>query len=217
MARMGDLEAEKLLKKWRIPVVKQVLAKTEQQAAEAAKKLGYPVVLKISSPDVLHKTDVGGLVVGIEDEEALKKAYADILKNVKKKQPKAKIAGILVQQMVSGKDVREVILGSKLDDTFGPVVMFGLGGIFVEVLEDVAFRLAPLNPSDAAQMVQEIKGYPVLGGARGQKPVNFKALEDTLVKFSKMVASEKKIQEMDINPLFVDSRGVLAGDIRVLV
>lgn len=217
MERMRDYKVIKLLKKWKIPTVKQVFAKSEKQAVAAAKKIGFPVALKVSSPDILHKSDVGGVVLDIQDEESLKKEYSGMIKKIRKKKKKAAISGVLVQEMVSGKHAREVILGCKHDKTFGPVVMLGLGGIFVEVIKDVSFRLAPVKKEEAEKMIEELKGYPVLKGVRGQRSINFKALKKIMVKFSKMVAKENKIEEMDINPLFVDEKKALAGDVRVLL
>ncbi len=217
MAKLTDAETERLVKKWKIPHVRQALAKTPAQAGKAGERLGWPVVMKVSSPDIIHKTEVGGIVLNVGSKMEAESAFERILGNARKKAGKARINGVLVQEMVRGKEVREVIIGSKQDPTFGPVIMFGLGGVFVEVMKDVSFRVVPLERSDAREMIEEIRSYPILAGSRGQKPVNFKALEDCILAVSRMVWGEKRIKELDINPLFADSRRVLAGDVRVLV
>lgn len=214
MKNLTEHEAKKMLKKAGIPITKEFLTKTPEEAVKYAKKIGFPVVLKISSPDILHKTDVGGILVGLENEKEVKKGFEKIIKNVKKRKPKAKIQGILVQEMVSGK---ELIIGSKKDIQFGPVIMFGLGGIFVEVLKDVSFRVIPIKKEDAREMIKEIKGYPILKGIRGEKPIKFKALIDCLLKVSDFVWKNKKIQELDINPLFANENGVKAADVKIIL
>ncbi len=216
MVKLTDAETERLVRKWKIPHVKQVMAKSPAQAAKAGERLGWPVAMKISSPDIIHKTDIGGLVLNIGSGKDAESAYGRILKNAKKVRG-AKINGVLVQEMVTGKEVREVIIGSKQDATFGPVLMFGLGGVFVEVMKDVSFRLVPVTRSDAREMIEEIRSYPILAGSRGQKPVNFRALEDCMLAVSRMVHGEKRIKELDINPLFVDQKRAVAADVRILV
>lgn len=222
MAQMHHSMAEQMCRRFRITLPKQALAKNPDEAARAARRIGYPVALKVSSPDIVHKTEAGGLFLGIRAEQELRERFKQVLVNSKKYKPRARVAGVLVQEMVPGV---ETIVGAKQDATFGPVVMFGLGGIFVEVLKDVAFRLAPLERSDAQGMVQEIKGYPVLAGARGKRPVNFKALEEALVKVSRMAwahspeGGRKKplIKELDINPLFVGPKKAVAADVRIII
>ena len=214
MKRLTEFEAKKVLKKYGIPITKEFLAKIPGDAKKYAKKIGYPVAMKIQSPDMLHKTDVGGVALNIKNEEELLKAFERIMKNAKKHDSKAKILGIVIQEMVSAD--RKCIVGSNNDLQFGPVIMFGLGGIFVEVLKDVSFRIIPIERKDAKEMISEIKTYEILKGVRGQKPINFRALEDTLLKVSKMVWKEK-IDELDINPLFVDEKGVKAADARIII
>lgn len=213
MRKLDDPQTEKLLKKYAIPVVKQFLAKNEKQAVQQAKKLGFPVVMKISSPDIIHKTESKGIVLGVREKEVIS-TFKKIIKNTRAYKRKARIEGILIQEQVKG---REVIVGSKIDLSFGPVLMFGLGGIFVEVLKDVSFRLIPIERADAKEMIQEIKGYPILKGVRGEKPIHFKKLEDFLLKVSRMIQKTPRIQELDINPLFVNAKEALAADVRVLV
>jgi len=215
MRKLPDSDVLKLAARYRIPLAKTLLAKNEKQAALFAKKL-YPVVLKIASPDIVHKVDSGGVLLGIQDEKALKESFSRIISSAKKRNPKAKIDGILVQQFIQNNGT-ELIIGAKTDPQFGPVVMFGLGGIFVEVMKDVSFRLAPIERKDAQEMMKEIKGYRILEGVRGRKPVNIKALEDLLVSVSRMMWSNKKIKELDLNPVFADEKKATAVDMRVMV
>ncbi len=220
MRKLPEGETELLLKRYRIPYPRHVLVKSEKAAVKAAGQIGFPVVMKVSSPDILHKTEARCVIVNIRDTSSVRAAYRQILKNARKFKPRARVEGVAVYQMIPA-GTREVILGSKQDPQFGPVLMFGLGGILVEVLRDVSFRLIPLERRDAREMLREIRGYRILEGVRGQKPVNLKALEDTIMKVSRMVWANtnkgKKIQELDINPLFVDEKRVWAADVRVLV
>jgi acyl-CoA synthetase (NDP forming) len=212
MVKLSDLEALKLIKKAGIAIPNTILTKNLFQAQRAAKKIGWPVVLKISSPNIVHKTEVGGIAIVSNEKELIKK-YNKILKNVKKKVPKAAICGILVQEYCSG---IEMIAGAKQDPQFGPVLAFGTGGIFVEILKDITFRIIPVERNDVKQMISEIKGYALLKGARGQKKANLKALENCLLKLSKFV-SKRRIKELDINPLFVSEKGVIAADVRIII
>lgn len=215
MKALTEFEAKKLLKKHGIPTTKDFLAKTSKEAVSFANKIGYPVVLKIQSPDILHKTDAGGVILDLENDKEVSEGFEKVMKNARKQKKKANIQGVLVQGMV--KEGTQCIIGSKKDPQFGPVIMFGLGGIFVEVYKDVSFRIIPIERADAKEMIREIKGYPILKGARGKKPVNFKALEDALLKVSRMVWGNKKIEELDINPIFADSKGVKAADARIIL
>ncbi len=215
--KMDDEAAQRLLIKYHIPVLKQVVAKDLAGAIKAVKRIGYPLALKVSSPDIVHKTEVDGVSLNIRNELELRTEYKRIAESVKRKAPKARVAGFVVQRMMEGKNVRELIIGSKLDPQFGPVVMFGLGGIFVEVLEDVSFRLAPLAKEDAREMLAEIKGERLLQGFRGRKAVNTGAIISCLLSVSRLVAENPNIRELDINPLFADDRIAAAGDFRVLV
>jgi acyl-CoA synthetase (NDP forming) len=216
MRKLPDSEALKLAARYKIPIVKTVLAKSERQAVLAAKKLKYPVALKIASPDIVHKVDSGGVILDIKDENSLKEGFKQILASVKKSNPGAKIDGILVQQFVPN-DGTELIIGSKTDSQFGPVIMFGLGGIFVEVMKDVSFRLAPVERKDVQDMMAETKGYKILQGVRGKKPANLKAIEDLLLAVSKMVWTNKRVKELDLNPVFADEKKCTAVDLRIMV
>ena len=210
------LSAE-VLKAYGIGTPDAVLAHSPEEAAGISDRLGYPVVLKVQSPDILHKTDVGGVAVKLYSSNEVKAAFSNINQNVKLKVPDALVEGILVQKMIS--HGQEVIIGIKKDEVFGPVIMFGLGGIFVEVLEDVSFRVAPLTPGDAREMIREIKGFSLLTGARGSAPADLDALEDTLLKVSRLaVELGDEIEEMEINPLFVlpVGEGVVAADALII-
>ena len=220
MNKLSEKETELLLKRYRIPFPKQIMAKSEESAIRAAQKMGFPVVMKVSSPDIIHKTDAKCVIVNVRDPAGVVGAYRQILRNAKEHKPRAKVNGVSVFQMVP-EDSIEVIIGAKQDPQFGPVLMFGLGGILVEVMKDVSFRIVPLEREDAKEMVREIKGFRILKGVRGKKPVNLRLIETTIMKVSKMVWENsnkgKKIQELDINPLFVDEDNVWAADVRILV
>jgi acyl-CoA synthetase (NDP forming) len=215
LRKIPEFEAKKILKKHGIPVTREFLAKSPDDAVKLANRRGYPVAMKIQSPDMLHKTDAGGVVLDAKSDEEVLEAYDRIMKNTKKHNKSAKILGIVIQEMVRDTS-RKCIIGSNKDPQFGPVLMFGLGGIFVEVLKDVSFRIIPIERKDAKEMISEIKTYEILKGVRGQKPINFRALEDTLLKVSNMVWKEKKLEELDINPLFVGPWGVKAADARMI-
>lgn len=214
MKLLSPDRTQNLLKRFKIPVTRQVLAKNPTQAVAAAKKLGFPVVMKISSPDIVHKTESKGVLVGIKTVEEVIKGYATLVKRARAYKRSATISGILMQEQIAG---QEVIIGSKHDPTFGPVIMFGLGGVFVEVLKDVAFRKIPVERKDVQKMIQDIKGLPLLEGIRGAKPVNFRALEDAILGVSRLIDKNPQIQELDINPLLANQDGVWAADVRILV
>ncbi len=215
MAKLSQEKTEALLKKFGIPFPKRLPARNENQAVLCARKLGYPVVLKVSSPDIIHKTDAGGILVNLEDEEEVRRGFRSIIRNAKKYDRKAKINGVDVFKMIP--EGTELIVGLKKDPQFGPVIMFGLGGIFVEVLKDVSFRLAPLKRKDAKEMISEIRGYKILEGIRGKKPANIKGIENVLLKVSELVMKKPGIKELDINPLFAYDNKIVAGDVRIIV
>lgn len=204
-----------LLEAYDIKVPEIMLTKSENKAVQFAKEIGYPVVLKISSDDVLHKTDSGGVRLDIENEEDLRKAYQEILKNIKKNCPKAKIDGILVQKMYHLG--REVLIGMTRDPIFGPLIAFGLGGIYVEVMKDVSFRVAPLSMNDALEMIHETKAIRLLKGVRGEAPSDIKVLAETLVKISQLSLDIPEITEIDLNPMLVFEKGAVALDGRVIL
>jgi acyl-CoA synthetase (NDP forming) len=214
-AVLTEIESKQALHEAGIPVARVELAATAKDAAAAADRAGYPVVLKIVSPDIAHKSDVGGVRVGLESAAEVEGAFEEIMAAVKARQGEARIEGVAVQKMAPAGT--EVIVGMSKDPQFGPVMMFGLGGIFVEVLKDVAFRIVPLEPRDARQMVREIKGFPVLEGVRGQEAADVEALEKLILQVSQFVAAHPEIDELDLNPVFAYKDGVIAVDARIVV
>ncbi len=211
---LTEFESRKILEKNGFVLPRARLAKKPASAVSFAEKIGYPVVLKIISKDILHKSDSGCVKTGILNAEELHFAFSSIIKNALKHNPSAKIDGILIEETLSG---IEVIVGAKHDPQFGPIVLFGLGGVFVEVLKDAVIRLAPIEKKDAKEMISEIKGKKLLEGYRGIKPISHKALEDALLSASKMIASHPEIKEMDINPLFVNEKSAVVGDARIIL
>jgi len=213
MKILTEHEAKKVLSKYGIPVTQGSIAKSADDAFRIASSIGFPVAMKISSPDISHKSDVGGVVLNIKKDD-VKAAYSDMILRVRKAVPGANIEGVLVQQMApSG---HEVIVGLKKDAQFGHALMFGLGGIFVEIYKDVSFRVTPIDKKEALEMISEIKGYPILKGFRGRKPADVDAVADVLVSVSEM-AQKENIVELDINPLIVGEKGAIAVDARAMV
>jgi acetate---CoA ligase (ADP-forming) len=214
---LGELEAREILKAYSIRVPEAELASDIKAAKEIAKRIGYPLVLKIVSPNILHKTDVGGVRVGIENEKELEESYDDILFHVKRYMPDVNIRGILVQEFI--RDKKETIIGMSGDPQFGPMIMFGLGGIYVEVLKDVSFRIAPLSRHEAGEMIEEVKTVSLLKGTRGEVPSDIESIIEIILKVSQLVMDFPEILEMDINPLFVKKQGEgsIAGDARIRI
>jgi acetate---CoA ligase (ADP-forming) len=216
MLDIGEAEAKEIIEAYGFATPRGSIATTADQAANIAQQLGYPVVLKIWSPDILHKSDVGGVKVGLESEQEVKDAFDLMMYRIPQKRPDANILGVLVQEMVrtSGK---EVILGMHRDPHFGPLMMFGMGGIMVEVLKDVAFYLAPLTGEDAKQMLMNTKTYHILKGVRGQEGVDLEAIAEGLQRVSQLVTEFPEIKEMDINPYVVGAPGTtpIAVDARI--
>ncbi|MCX9025240.1 MAG: acetate--CoA ligase family protein [Candidatus Methanoperedens sp.] len=210
---LTEHEAKKLLAKYGIPVTEERLARSAEEAYDIAMELGMPVAMKISSPDIPHKSDVGGVVLNVKRED-VRTTYNEIISRIKKAAPNANIEGILVQQMAPAG--HEIIVGLKKDAQFGHALMFGLGGIFVEVYKDVTFRVVPIDKSDALSMISEIKGYPILRGIRGRMPADIDAIARVLVSVSDM-AEKENIIELDINPLIVSESGAIAVDARAMV
>ena len=212
---LTEVESKQLISQAGIPVIESELAGSKAQAVSISKELGFPVVLKIVSPDIIHKSDSGGVKLGLQNAAQVGKAYTEIMAAAKKAGKKARIHGVSVQRM--GKPGVEVIMGMTKDPQFGPVLMFGLGGVFVEILKDVAFRIVPLTRRDASEMIREIKGYPILEGHRGQEPANIAILEDLLLKLSDFVDKTPEIEELDLNPILAYSDGAVAVDSRVIL
>jgi len=210
---LTEHEAKKLLAKYEIAVTKESIAKNADEAYEIASQIGTPVAMKISSPDISHKSDVGGVELNIAAVDA-KETYDKIISRIKIALPDARIEGILVQQMAP--PGHEMIVGLKKDAQFGHALMFGLGGIFVEVYKDVSFRVAPIGIKEALDMISEIKGYPILKGIRGRKPADIDAIARVLVSVSEM-AEKENIIELDINPLIAGETGAIAVDARAMI
>ncbi len=214
-ANLTEIESKEIIKSAGIPIVEAKLARTKAEAVSLSKKMGFPVVLKIVSPDVVHKSDSGGVRLSLANAIQVGKAYSEILSAIKKHYPKAKIEGISVQKMAH--PGVEVVIGMTKDEQFGPVLMFGLGGILVEVLKDVSFRIVPLVKRDASQMIKEIKGYPLLEGYRGQEPADIPFLEALILKVSDFIDKNPEIKELDLNPVFAYKDGAVAVDARVIL
>ncbi len=212
---LNEIESKQLLKEAGVSTTDTRLATTREGAVAIAREIGFPVALKIVSPEIVHKSDVGGVKVGLHDDAAVGKAYDDIMAAVNARQPGARIDGVAVQNMA--RPGVEVIVGMSKDPQFGPVIMFGIGGILVELLKDVSFRIVPITAHDAAEMIREIKGFPLLDGYRGAEPANLGALEEALLKISEFVLKTPEIKEMDINPIFARKDGVTAADARIIL
>lgn len=210
-------EAREILRAYGFRLPESRIAGTTREAVKAASEIGYPVVMKIASPDVLHKSDMGGVRVKLENDAAAEEAFFDITSNIQLRQPEARILGVMVQEMVT--QGKEVILGITRDMQFGPMVMFGLGGIYVEVLKDVSFRIAPLSVESADAMIREIRSFPLLRGVRGEAPADIEGIRDALVRLSQMAMDFPEIVEADINPLLVcpEGQGVVAVDARITI
>ena len=208
-------EAKTVCVEYGISVTKFKVAKNEAEAVKFAEEIGYPVVLKIVSPDIIHKSDVGGVVVGLKTAKDVRNAYNQILRNVKKHEADAKIVGILVQEMAPPST--EVIVGAIKDPQFGPAVMFGLGGIFVEVLKDVTFRVAPITVDEAREMISEVKAYPLLRGYRNLPPADIEAIVQILLNTSRLVMEHQEIKELDLNPVMVYEKGAKTVDARIIL
>lgn len=212
---LSEAEAKELLAEAGVPVTETRVATSGEEAAALADAFGYPVVLKIVSPDIAHKSDVGGVELGVEDAGAVREGYEAMLARVKEVAPAASIAGISVQRQAE--PGTEVIIGSTTDPQFGPVMMFGLGGVFVEVLKDVAFRIVPLAERDARQMVREIKGFAILEGVRGQPPADTDAIERIIMQVSEFIADHPEVEELDLNPVLAYADGAIAVDARIIL
>ncbi|MCD6448507.1 MAG: acetate--CoA ligase family protein [Thermoplasmata archaeon] len=208
-------EAKAILQAAGVDVPPFYLVRNIEEAVEAANKIGYPVVMKVVSEDIIHKTDVGGVVLNIENEKEAAEAYEAIIENCKRNVPKARIVGIEVTKMLP-KGV-ETIIGATTDASFGKVVMFGLGGIYVEVMKDVTFRVAPVAKKEIRRMVREIESYPILAGVRGEKSKDIEAIIDTIYRIGMLVTKFEEILELDINPLIVYEKGAKVADARMSI
>lgn len=198
-----------------IPVTTFNLAKNEREVAEFAEEIGFPVVLKIVSPDIIHKSDVGGVMVNLKGIVEVQNAYRKILENVEKHNAAAKITGVLVQEMAP--QSTEVIVGAIKDPQFGQTLMFGLGGIFVELLKDTTFRVAPITREDAQEMITEVKAYPLLKGYRNTPPADIDAIVNILLNTSRLVMDNPEIKELDLNPIMAYAKGAKTVDARIIL
>jgi len=208
-------EAKQLLKLHGAPVSLDVLAQTEDEAVKIAKKMASPVALKIVSPDILHKSDAGGVKIKLSGENQIRSAFKEIIENAKQFNPKAKIKGILVSPMA--KEGIEVIIGTKIDDQFGPIIMYGLGGVMVEILKDVSFRVLPISSTAAKKMIEETKSFPILDGVRGGPASDKTALKKLLLLCSEIIEAYPQIEEMDLNPVIVHEKGLSIVDARIIL
>jgi acyl-CoA synthetase (NDP forming) len=212
---LTEIEAKQILSEAGINCTPTVLATTKEQAVSVSDEIGYPVVLKISSVDITHKSDSGGVKVNLANKEAVEKAYDEIMTSCRSYAPDADIEGVAVQGMA--KIGTEIIMGMIKDASFGPVVMFGLGGVLVEVLKDVSFRIVPIEKSDAVDMTSEIQGKKLLEGYRGQDPADVPCLQEMLVKLSDFVDATPGIEEIDMNPVFAYKDGAVVVDARIIL
>jgi acyl-CoA synthetase (NDP forming) len=207
-------EAEKICASCGIPVPKSFVATSVEEAATRAEELGFPAVLKIVSPDILHKTEAGAVLVGLRDRDEVKRGFQEIIAKAKNYKPEAGILGVLVQRVVP--EGTEVIVGGLRDPQFGATVMFGMGGILVEILKDIVFDLAPLEKTDAYDMVRSIKTYPLLKGYRNMQRADEDAIADILLKASRLISEYSEIDQMDLNPIRVWEKGATVVDARIV-
>lgn len=216
LLELVEFQAQELFKAYEMPMLKSKLARTSEEAMQIAKQFGQSVALKIASPQISHKTDVGGVILNLDTPNAVKNAFNEITARAKRLRRDAYIAGCLVQNMAP-KGSREVIVGFKRDKKFGPLIIFGLGGIHVEVFKDISCRIAPLSLDDVHSMIHGIRAFPILAGMRGEKGVNINALEDVLLIMSQLAQDFPEIQEAECNPVLVSEHGAVVADMRVIL
>jgi acyl-CoA synthetase (NDP forming) len=212
---LTETESKAWIKESGIVVTNTLLAHSKDEAVLISDRMGYPIVLKIASENISHKSDAGGVKVGLTNPKEVESAYQEILSSIALKCPNAKIQGVTVQK--EAHPGVEVTIGMYTDPQFGPVLMFGLGGIWVEILKDVSFRIVPLTKKDAASLIREIKGFPLLEGRRGKKASDIKSLEGALMNLSAFVEKNSEIKEIDLNPIFVHETGYVAVDARIIL
>ncbi len=212
---LTEVESKDWLNQAGIPVIPTMLARSMKEALDISRVMGFPVAMKIISPDIAHKSDVGGVKLGLANASQVQKAYRNMINSVKIQLPQARIDGVSIQKMAP--PGVELILGMNQDSQFGPVIMFGLGGVLVEVLKDVSFRLVPVAPRDAAEMIREIKGFALLQGYRGREQVNLPLLEKLIVDLSLFIQNNPQIQELDLNPVYGYRDSILAVDARIVI
>jgi len=210
---INEAEAKRIMSEAGMPFAPERIALTRDEALIAAKEIGFPAVLKILSADIAHKSEAGGVALGLRSTEDVASAYDTMMATVPKREPNARIDGVLVARMIAGV---ETVIGMKRDAVFGPVVMFGLGGVYVEVLKDVIVRLAPVDHATALEMIHAIKGFPLLAGARGRPPADLGALADALVAMSRFGAAHPEVASAEINPFIALPQGGVAVDALIL-
>ena len=212
---LTELESKAFLAPAGIPVVESRLARSREEAVRCAEEIGLPVVLKVASPEIVHKSDCGGVRLGLRSAAEVAEAYDQIVLAAGRFHPEARIQGVSVQRMAP--PGQETIIGMSKDPQFGPLLMFGIGGVMVEIMGDVSFRIAPLTPKDAREMIREIKGYPLLTGFRGREPVDTEFLERLLLDVSSLVESHPEIKELDLNPVIAYRSGAVVVDSRIVL
>jgi acyl-CoA synthetase (NDP forming) len=210
----GDDSAMQILMHYGFVFPRYGLARSARDAAAIGQRLGFPIVMKIASPDILHKTDVGGVKLHIDSAEDAADAFTEMTTNARRFMPDAYISGVMLHQMIEGG--REVILGVSYDRTFGHMIMLGLGGIYVEVMKDVSFRIAPVSRDEADEMVNELRSIALLRGMRGEKPADIEAIVDGIMKISALITDFPEIRELDLNPMKVMNKGAFALDSRII-
>jgi acyl-CoA synthetase (NDP forming) len=208
-------EAYEVLSSYDIPISPFKVVNSLEEAESAANSIGFPIVLKIVSPEIIHKSDVGGVKINIDDDEQLKENYTSLLSSVKEKAPSARIVGVLVEKMAP-KSV-EVVVGMLRDPTFGPTVMFGLGGVLIEIMKDVIFRITPVSKEEAIDMIRKVKGYPLLTGFRGSKPLDVDAIADVICNVSRISIENPVIDQVDLNPIIIYEKGLVVVDARIIL
>jgi len=210
-----ETEAKAICADYRMPIPPFELVKSAEQASSVAQKLGYPIVLKIVSQDILHKTEAGGVLLGIQNPVEVRNGFSRIMNSAKMYNPRAKLEGVLIQRMAP--QGREIIIGGLMDPQFGQTLMFGLGGVFVEIFKDVTLRIAPIVEQDAREMIHEIKAYPVLKGYRGQPPADEDIIVEILLRASDLMMENPDINQMDLNPVMIYDKGASIVDARMIL
>ena len=208
---LTEFESKELLQEIGIQVPLQSLTSTKEETISAAERIGLPVVLKLMAEDIVHKSDVGAVKLNLKSKDEVEQAFEELMKIPSQSEKK-----ISVQKM-AGEPITELIIGMTTDAQFGPALMFGIGGILVELLEDVSFRIAPITEYDAKEMIHEIKGFPILDGYRGKPKADIEAIVETLLKISDLVVKHEEIHEMDLNPVFIYDKGLICVDARIIL
>ncbi len=213
MHQLSTTNTLKILKKYKIPFAKSILCRSLSETKNAAKKLGFPIVMKISSPEIIHKSDCGGVITDIKNISETKEAFLKILKNVSSKCSKDSIEGVLLSKYVKG---YQLMIGAKKDPQFGPLVIFGMGGIYVEVFKDIAMHIGRISHNEAKKLIASTKVYKILSGIRGQEKANLEAIASVLVKVSILIEKEKEIAEVDFNPVIANKKEAIVVDARLM-